>query len=423
MEEQPAQAPDKHGFVAHTPDPTAYHYPDGDHSRKMRGGIRAVMIPRATRHGASLGFKAGPGIVNIDPSDPETGEGGITLDMSQISVLDAYNAVATAQSIAPADIDEQILRAYQLMSTTQAAPAAYAQPQSQMEVRENPLMPNAYVVPASTPTGAQIMPSVTDQIRVPGQAPVPAPALVQAPVAARPEPIPVQPAPAPDPWAMVAALQQQMTELQSRVAQPAPPQQQPTQPAAPMPVRSSIPDSGPPRQSVPRMLSSEGPPRGEASDQPAKTAGKLIPEENAVKVIKDGFDALGIPGLSPVPNNPKFRVEFNLGQGGRQEAWYHWVGEHHGCLFLIYDTRFKFGMRYSPPNMGMDNPIEVRLPDHDQEYRAYSMDFVHPFGIFHVTNLVLVASDKDADVLKQEEFGESPMSLGDLLDDNMPEVM
>lgn len=129
--------------------------------------------------------------------------------------------------------------------------------------------------------------------------------------------------------------------------------------------------------------------------KPTPVKEKLYTEQEAVDAIKKGFSSLGIPNLSPTPNKPTFRVQFDLGSIGKQEAWYHWVSEHEGGLFLIYDTRFEYGIRYSPPKTGLDGTIRVILPDHGKSYVVHSIDLVHPFGVFSITNL-LHASVQDA---------------------------
>jgi hypothetical protein len=115
---------------------------------------------------------------------------------------------------------------------------------------------------------------------------------------------------------------------------------------------------------------------------------KRYTEQEAVDAIKKGFGTLAIPNLGPTANKPTFRVQFDLGSIGKQEAWYHWVSEHEGGLFLIYDTRFEYGIRYSPPKTGLDNTITVILPDHGKTYTVHSIDLVHPFGVFSITNLL-----------------------------------
>jgi hypothetical protein len=103
------------------------------------------------------------------------------------------------------------------------------------------------------------------------------------------------------------------------------------------------------------------------------------------------FGSLEIPGLGPTPSKPKFRVQFDLNGMGSQESWFHWVNEHDGCVSLIYDTRFEYGIRYSPPNLGPEKPIKIRIPEYKKEYMVYSLNLQLPFGCFHITTLILAS--------------------------------
>ena len=125
------------------------------------------------------------------------------------------------------------------------------------------------------------------------------------------------------------------------------------------------------------------------SDEPVES---MMPKREAVDLLNESFAALKIPGLEPVAGKPKFRVIFNLGDAGTHTAWYHWVGTHGNGLFLIYDTRFEYGMQYVPPNLGVNRSIRVDIPDNDASYDVYSLDFVHPFGVFDIVNLVVAES-------------------------------
>jgi hypothetical protein len=88
----PIATPAAHDFLAHTPDPTKYH---STHGR--------TMIPRADKFGGSLAFRpTDPVVVNIDPTDPGTGAGGLRVDLAKLdkeqtaavtaAASDAYSA-------------------------------------------------------------------------------------------------------------------------------------------------------------------------------------------------------------------------------------------------------------------------------------------------------------------------------------------
>lgn len=148
---------------------------------------------------------------------------------------------------------------------------------------------------------------------------------------------------------------------------------------------------------------------------------KKFTEQEAVAAIKQGFASLGIPNLTHQANKPTFRVQFDLGSIGKQEAWYHWVSEHSGGLFLVYDTRFEYGIRYSPPNLGPQQTITVNLPDHGKSYQVYSIDFTHPFGVFSITNLMLVEKTPiPSDAAYGRDLMSTMNSMDDLTTDDLP---
>jgi len=416
------QPPDRHGFVAHTPDPTKYHYPDDRAVSKMRSGIRAVMIPRATRYGGSRGFTSGPGIANVEPADPDTGAGGITLDLAQVDATLSKAAYAKAVAMTD-DPEEQILRAYQLMGMGQRnLPTQKLAAEPPEPPRENPLMPNEYVVPKSRPGGAQI---VTENPLTPGtkKLPVrlhPQNVSVQREVGNDQPPFQANGHMAPDLQTvqMMAQMSQTMAELANAVASiqaprhvelPSVPQRATAdriRKATPEPEEddeeeeeTELVDVWEKGEPQPVKKAAKAKPKAkpkELEEEKEIVAGgkiSMIPKSKAIEIVKEGMASLSIPNLSVVAEKPKFRVEFDLGRLGKQSAWYHWVCQHGNGLFLIYDTRFEYGAQYSPPDLGPEQPITVRLPDHDKEYRVYSTDFVHPFGCFNIVNLI-VAKDR-----------------------------
>lgn len=357
--------PDKHGVTRHAPDPKGYYQPDSTLTAKMRGGItKAVVIPRGTKYGAGEGFTAGPGLVSVDPSDPDTGGGGLAIDLGTVDA----ELSARAYELACAETEdetERILKAYQFLSMGQDLPddSETDELEEEEEERVNPVMPGAYVVPKSTMSGKQIKPKAATK-KVKQEKPK-----MKSVVTHSQKKMVKRSAEE----ATGNGLENLVKELLNRL-----PTQEPVRRAKPkaqqLPSRPTIMEE-PPEQPKTKTL---------------HTDGETYTKAQAVAAIKQGFELLGIPNLGPEPTKPKFRVQFDLGPAGKQEAWYHWVGEHDGCLFLIYDTRFEYGMRYSPPNMGMSTPINIRLPDHNRSYRVYSMDFCHPFGIFYITNLIVV---------------------------------
>jgi hypothetical protein len=55
-------------------------------------------------------------------------------------------------------------------------------------------------------------------------------------------------------------------------------------------------------------------------------------------------------------------------------------------------------MQYTPPNLGSQRSIKVDIPDNDASYNVYSLNFVHPFGVFDIVNLVLADESQAGDL-------------------------
>lgn len=135
-----AQPPDKHDVIAHTPDPNAYHSTGG-----------RTMIPRHSgQFGGSRGFSTKPGVVNVDPTDPLTGQGGITVDLEAVSKADYAYAADVAQG--------NPLMAWSVAASRQKrASAQPASPAAQAFVQAfSPQAPGGYVTPHTDPSGGII---------------------------------------------------------------------------------------------------------------------------------------------------------------------------------------------------------------------------------------------------------------------------
>lgn len=133
-----AQPPDRHDVIAHTPDPNAYH---------SMGG--RTMLPRHFGdYGGSRGFSTKPGVVNVDPTNPITGEGGITVDLEAVDKRD-YEYAASAAGGNP-------LLAWSIAASRQKKEGSY-QPPQQYAVAANPYwQPGGYVTPHTDPSGGII---------------------------------------------------------------------------------------------------------------------------------------------------------------------------------------------------------------------------------------------------------------------------
>ena len=432
-----AQRPDRYGIMAHTPDPRAYHYDAGGR----------VIIPRATHDGGSRGFSAdGKCVLNIDPSDPVRGTGGITVDLAKIDKRSLKQAVAESEG------DATMAWAIASQQTQNVAPAA---PPPQ---REAPKGYGGYVVPQATWSGGQVQPQPVPsalnghsafqpaQIR-----PAVSPAIQQSQGAAMaiPTPIPMnveqqpqyqqqpeQMQPPPQQVYQQPQYQQQPPLAQQPVYQPqyqqAPPPPAPgmdammqmmaqmmgqfTQaiqslkapPPTPAPVsqppvqRAPVPQQPPRVPPVPAYQDQdayEGVPgvqEGEEEEQPwnPPKPRPVAPEGPPRALPQD----TGLGFLTATPSKPQLRVTFDLGKGGIHGKRFHAIAKQGVCLSLIYDDRYD-GDRFIPTETGENETIKVRLPERlDDEgnklppetFEVAVPNFHQAIGCLDILNLIIV---------------------------------
>jgi hypothetical protein len=358
----------RHKVRVHTPDKRSYH--QGDSGR--------TVIPRAKAGtgGASEGFNVLPGIVVVEPDNLSTGAGGISVDYSKCT-----NAMINLawKKVRDAGVDEaeQVIKVHQLLNHMIAAKEKPPEPAASEPIRPttNSVYPNAYVTPASNRNGSQMSAPKPARVRKKVRK---QPALL---LPTEPEEIeaedyeyydePPQPTgPDPQVMQMMEGMQQQISMMAEMFKHK---QVEPTPADEVMSEEDHL-----------AVLSEE--------KEAEPTAEETIPKRQALAAVGKAFESLDIPGLSYEPDRPKYRVIFDLGPAGIQSAWYHWVSKNSKGLFLVYDTRFTFGMEYYPPDTG-ETVITVSLPDQEMDYRCYSNNFVHTFGTFRIVNLLLADSE------------------------------
>jgi len=268
--------------------------------------------------------------VCVDPVNLDTGEGGIAISTTDPAIFAQAYKQACAETTEP---KERTLRTYRIAAKLAASK------------KETPM-------PAPAPRTASV------------KQPQPG-------VANKRNPKPSQQAPAPSAADRLYRLERMLLRTQDMLQQ-----------LLPAPTEEKVPEE---RAPVVCQEYTELP----STSTPDAT---MMPQSKAVAFVEDSFDKLGIPGLGPVAKKPEFRVEFDLGDLGRMQARYHWVGVHAGCIFLVYDTRFEYGMLFEPPVLGSDRPIIVRTKADTgpNEFKVVSLDLVHPFGIFYIINLPIV---------------------------------
>ena len=447
-----AQQPDKFGIMAHTPDPTMYHY----------DATGRVIVPRATRHGGSRAYdvRQNNAVVNIDPTDPVRGTGGITVRMGTIprDVLKRASeeagedatlawAIASQQANQVAAMDPQ--KRGVLGVTAQGPPTGYG----------------GYVVPKATAAGgqqAQSMnqpwhPSVQAQV-VPGgmnghtsfhpavikTAISPS---IQGPDMARPTPIQDPMTGGPLPQAMYQQPQYQQPPQQQPVYQqpqyqqpqqqpqqwPQQPQFQPPQqidvagmmgqmmnqftqalqnlqrPYTPPPVQPQGPlpyPPIPPYQQDPPRASYQGVPgeEDEDDDDAPWTPPDKRQERPAAprRASGPGMADCKLPFLTNPPSKPRYRVIFDLGRGGKHSKHFHEIAVQGVCLSLIYDDRHD-GDRFVPMETEQGETILVKLPQRldeegneipPQTYRVAVPNFHQTIGCLDILNLVIIPENK-----------------------------
>ncbi len=269
---------------AHVEDPAAYGKPDAKQLSTV--GHNATVIPRANGH-KSLGWDNFPTVVNVDPTDPVKGTGGITIDLERLDSTVVDSALSKATSA-----DD----AWSRVSSIQKAP-----------------MKAPRVVPAAAPPVAPAAVPPADQTALlaalgalPGVSPPP----VQAP-APPPDPI-VTYAPPAAAGSDTAEIKQQITALTAVVRAMA--QAQMTQPT-----RSEEQDPRP------------SPEKDRPAEPPLQSLGLgYLGEGDAVK--------------------PQVPVYFDLGVGGQLTTKFHQVLVQNGLMVLVYDTRWD-GVQYMPPRL------------------------------------------------------------------------
>lgn len=352
--------------IAHSNNLHGYGAPDL--AQAVHVGSGTTIIPHA------VGRQATPPLC-VEPANLSRGTGGLAVDVSRITPAASRLAWEQACQLAD-DPQERSLRAHQLLEQMQKH-GSTAFPENPMTARIPTIPPAAVSTPVS---------------------------VSQTPV----DPLTASSVPQPASGgsdAIIAALQQTVQMLQQQLAWQ---QQQFMQAAAapPPPVERRAEGLPPlPRGSLMTEADNDepgeiAPPTYPAAERTAPA--EMISKDRAVQVVKEGFDSLQIPELGPVATKPRFRVEFNVEGFGRTRAHYHWVGEHNGCLFLVYDTRFEHGMLYEPPILEEGRTMDVTIFSRDGQktYCVVSQELVHPFGAFYIINLPIAVSSKGSPLLQ-----------------------
>ena len=444
--------------VAHTPDPSQYHYPDERQMERMRGGsTMGVVIPRANDDGTSKGFDGRvPGVVHVDPDSPD---GGAVVDLMHLD-RNAYNR-AFAQATYPHEVFYSVGQHPSLYGVGKAAP-----PPPEVS-RSNTLVPaGAYIVPAATDDGTQIqiqpafqeepmksIPPLPGQQPVYPQHPAQAPAApAVAPVASAPAPAPYPPqapppqygppqafpgpvygypppaAPPPQvPPLDLGPLYQMIGQLNAQVQQISQAQQAPmvppvSEPSPPVPLRnmpqqrSQAPRARPPQPSEPSRLRPV--PYRYPTEEEEGTGGDEYEPRQTVREVQEatrqemsdgvvmGFETLNMRFLKgPLAEKPRKEVFFTMPGMGTMNVRYHDVREGNDCIALVYDTRYEDGQQWLPPNLG-EQQIEVAVSKVKQGKRSLERHVCSSMGIHFqigVLDIVVLIKHKDVEEVEYDE--------------------
>lgn len=377
----------KHKVRCYTPDKTAYHQSE-----------LGTIIPRAKsgKGGGSMGQT--PGAKQFTVVAGGVGQPSQTIAaIEPTRITPESSRQAFEEACRETDNDEdRIALAYQKLGVQ----VSVSQPEPEPDRSHNPLMAG-YVTPATTPGGAQVKTGTTMPVPQPKASEVPQ----QPQVPQQPVQQPVQP---PTGWPQPGVNYNAEIMPQQRYVEPG--YQQAPQPylqPAPAPMdpallqmmqqlaqgQQQLADAvlslrTPPTEATQNTEPvSESYPMTSLAAESELSADEVRLRETVSAAVNKAFENLGIPNLNLQPGKPLYQVEFDLGKAGLFHAFYHWVGVKNKGLFLVYDTRFEYGTLYSPPDR--EDPMVVRLPDHDREFKCYSSNFVHEFGVFRIINLVI----------------------------------
>lgn len=346
--------------VAHTPDPTKYHYPDGRQNTRMRSGVKGVIIPRSTRHGGSQGFDATkPGVVHVDPEAPD---GGAIVDLQQMSAASVERSVKMTR------------HPHEAFYAMAGKPPVYPgqQPQPQPEPHN----------PAAS--------SIVPQTEEPEMSPVQPPSLSAADQGAQPSQMTNVPD-SPHIASLTPPQQPQSTFQNVPAAQPPPPQpawQPPAQPYQPVaqvdPMTQmmqmmqglvgrmdQIEANGHHKQAAEHVQAPDGlqvplPPVSHPQRPPEPSQAvqqpPVAPQPPPVASTPSQQDDwnLGMPWVTgPSPVKPQYQVIFKM-KLGTISSFYHEVIQNGINLVLVYDTRHEATQQFMPPtNPGFTFEVEI----------------------------------------------------------------
>lgn len=374
------------------------------------------MIPRSKKDYGSLGFSTAPGVLNIDPSDPVKGTGGLTIDMEKLDA-DTMKAAAAQSNGDPAT-------AWDFVAQGRATPPVPQPVNLQGNSGDSQMVGTAMHPQHAAHGHSSSQPIVNQSVKPPeGTRPASPPQSISEAQASSPGyPHTSQPSPpvnfntqpvyppqaaVPQPESHTQAMLQQMMQMMHEIASrpagpptqlplPSPPAMPPAQPAD---TESLVDQVNKARAEKDRMKAeileairdefftgTEGDPDPETSD--ASEPLLAVPEDT------------GLSFLTSPPSKPGVVVIFDLGQlGGSHLKRYHHVASRDIWISLIYDSRYE-GDQFIPPATDEGQPpITISFPDHgNKKLKAQVPESCHQrIGCMDIINLIIVSSSQDSD--------------------------
>lgn len=358
---KPSEAKDKHGVVAHTPDPTKYHNTDQIGFEKAS---HATMIPRARglMGDGSRGFNHNLPSAKIIV-DPGMEGGGFEIDPSKLNSKMVRKAIEQVGGIdSGEDSRESIFSVLQNLNrdaaaatptVKTAAPALEPAPLPP-PVRSNPRYPNSYVAPKSNASGRQLVATVT------------------APVMETPQTF--------------------TPSVTGYIAEPAVPE-----PSTPVQAQTSQENNMSTTNDQLLHMYAEVLRRLDAvttvpQELPVANAAPLtaLQLENAVvkPTLRTHIDCLDADRVL----KPSRNVVFSWNDGGNMSCRYHDVVIGDGCIVLVYDTRYEDGMQWIPPVLNDKATIKLSLREESgkREFEVASLGVSFTLGCLDVIVMMLL---------------------------------
>jgi hypothetical protein len=124
---------------------------------------------------------------------------------------------------------------------------------------------------------------------------------------------------------------------------------------------------------------------GEKQPEPPTPA----PARPTPQLVLD-MSQFNMPFLQAEPAAPSENVIFRMPLAGTMQANYHAVIEGHGCLALIYDTRYHGGQQYVPPADTTEDYVPVHVGRSNKDYNTSAIGAKFQLGVLDVVVLVTV---------------------------------